>query len=103
MRQLIHAYLRGVLFPAGRAPAVHLALPPPALIKPRPLWTGKQLISSVVEHFADGRPPLTFSSGSKVGVLPQYCYDNSQFSALSVCTSSASWCSGSSNPSTLLV
>jgi hypothetical protein len=48
---------------------VHLGLPPPALIKPRPLWTGKQLISAVVEHFADGRPPLTFSSGSKVGVL----------------------------------
>lgn len=52
---------------AGRAPAIHLTLPPPAMLRPRQLWTGKQLISAVVEHFADGRPPLTFSSGSKVG------------------------------------
>ena len=50
----------------GRAPAIHLSLPPPAVLRPRQLWTGKQLISAVVEHFADGRPPLTFSSGSKV-------------------------------------
>ncbi|KAF8073189.1 rpa1 [Scenedesmus sp. PABB004] len=50
----------------GGTPAVQLVLPPPALLKPRQLWTGKQLLSSVICHFAGGRPPLTFSSSSKV-------------------------------------
>lgn len=50
----------------GSAPVVHLDLPRPALLKPRQLWTGKQLLSAVVNHFAAGRPPLTFSSSSKV-------------------------------------
>jgi DNA-directed RNA polymerase I subunit RPA1 len=47
---------------------VHLQLPPPAVLKPRQLWTGKQLLSSVVQHFAAGRPPISFSSSSKVGL-----------------------------------
>jgi len=55
--------------PSGATPAVRLSLPPPTLLRPRQLWTGKQLISAVVEHFADGRPPLTFSSGSKVRAM----------------------------------
>lgn len=41
-------------------------LPLPAVLKPRPLWTGKQLLSALVRHFARGRPPLTFNAGSKV-------------------------------------
>jgi len=45
---------------------VHLELPPPALLRPRRLWTGKQLLSAVLAHFTAGRPPLTMSSGSKV-------------------------------------
>ncbi|KAF6245033.1 hypothetical protein COO60DRAFT_1650460 [Scenedesmus sp. NREL 46B-D3] len=49
----------------GSTPAVHLQLPPPAVLKPRQLWTGKQMLSSVVQHFAGGRPPISFSSSSK--------------------------------------
>jgi DNA-directed RNA polymerase I subunit RPA1 len=52
----------------GSTPAVHLQLPPPAVLKPRQLWTGKQLLSSVVQHFAAGRPPISFSSSSKVSL-----------------------------------
>jgi hypothetical protein len=61
----------------GSAPVVHLELPRPALLKPRQLWTGKQLLSAVVSHFSAGRPPLTFSSSSKVelcGVAVIECF-----------------------------
>lgn len=45
---------------------MEIHIPPPAIHKPRQLWTGKQLLSSVVSHFSRGRPPITFSIGSKV-------------------------------------
>jgi hypothetical protein len=72
---------------AGRTPAVHLSLPPPALLKPRQLWTGKQLIGAVVQHFTGGRPALTFSSGGKVRVF--------------VVVSVALWCGSPSVPASL--
>lgn len=36
------------------------ALPPPAILKPRPLWTGKQVISLVI-------PEINFVKGGKDG------------------------------------
>jgi DNA-directed RNA polymerase I subunit RPA1 len=51
---------------AGEVEDVTLALPPPALIKPRPLWTGKQLLSALVRYFTRSQPPLNLTSGSKV-------------------------------------
>eukprot|EP00878_Enallax_costatus_P014414 GHUV01015074.1.p1 GENE.GHUV01015074.1~~GHUV01015074.1.p1 ORF type:complete len:939 (+),score=340.24 GHUV01015074.1:365-2818(+) len=50
----------------GGTPSIQIHIPPPAILKPRQLWTGKQLLSSVVAHFSRGRPPITFSTGSKV-------------------------------------
>eukprot|EP00798_Chlamydomonas_sp_ICE-L_P025175 gene25175-10810_t len=38
----------------------------PTVLKPRALWTGKQVVSTVVSYFTQGLPPLTFHSGSKV-------------------------------------
>ena len=50
----------------GGAEDFDLRLPTPAVLKPRALWTGKQLLSALVAHLARGAPPLTFSSGGKV-------------------------------------
>ncbi|KAI8463429.1 MAG: hypothetical protein J3K34DRAFT_526989 [Monoraphidium minutum] len=50
----------------GGPDALDLRLPIPAVLKPVPLWTGKQLLSSLVAVLARGRAPLTFTSGSKV-------------------------------------
>ncbi len=69
----------------------------PALLKPRQLWTGKQLLSAVVRHYSAGQPPLSFTAPSKVpsdywgrgndegefvfhkGELMAGCLDKSQF------------------------
>lgn len=41
------------------------ALPCPAILKPRRLWTGKQLISTVLFVVRDGRPGLSLIAGTK--------------------------------------
>eukprot|EP00899_Mesostigma_viride_P013846 jgi/Mesvir1/22462/Mv18493-RA.1 len=43
-----------------------LTTPPPAVLRPVPLWTGKQVLSAVLRHLARGRPPVSFSSTCKV-------------------------------------
>ena len=43
-----------------------IEIPPPALLKPKRLWTGKQVISAVMEHITRGRPPMTFSAPCKI-------------------------------------
>jgi DNA-directed RNA polymerase I subunit RPA1 len=50
----------------GGASDTPLSLPPPAILKPAPLWTGKQVMSALVAHVAGGRAPLTFTAGGKV-------------------------------------
>lgn len=82
---------------AGHTDAADVHIPPPAILKPRQLWTGKQLLSAVVSYFSRGKAPLTFSAGSKVpadywgkgngegefvfykGQLVAGCLDKSQF------------------------
>ncbi len=43
-----------------------LRLPPPAILKPRKMWTGKQILSMVFQHFADdfhhGTPPTVLEA-----------------------------------------
>eukprot|EP00898_Chlorokybus_atmophyticus_P009008 jgi/Chlat1/9108/Chrsp97S08381 len=39
---------------------------PPAILKPQPLWTGKQVLSSLILHLTRGRAPLSFKSACKV-------------------------------------
>ena len=41
-------------------------VPAPALLKPKALWTGKQVIAAVLSHITRGRPPLTFSAPCKI-------------------------------------
>ncbi|KAG2439375.1 hypothetical protein HXX76_004732 [Chlamydomonas incerta] len=38
----------------------------PCMIKPRQLWSGKQVVSTVISFFTRGLPPLSFSAGGKV-------------------------------------
>ena len=40
-------------------------MPPPTLIKPAKLWTGKQVITSVLDHMTRGRPPITHDAPTK--------------------------------------
>ena len=42
-----------------------LKMPPPALVKPQRLWTGKQLITALLDHVTGGRAPMTFSHSTK--------------------------------------
>ena len=39
---------------------------PPAIVRPKPLWTGKQLISTVLLNLVDGRPPLNLTCEGKL-------------------------------------
>jgi DNA-directed RNA polymerase I subunit RPA1 len=39
---------------------------PPAIIKPQPLWTGKQVVSTVLKNLTWGKPQLNMTSKSKV-------------------------------------
>ncbi|KXZ53087.1 hypothetical protein GPECTOR_8g79 [Gonium pectorale] len=43
-----------------------IELEPPCMLKPRRLWSGKQVVSTVVSFFTAGLPPLSFSCGGKV-------------------------------------
>ncbi|KAJ3123844.1 hypothetical protein HK098_001589, partial [Nowakowskiella sp. JEL0407] len=38
----------------------------PAILKPRPLWTGKQVISTILMNITDGKVPLNLKSKSKI-------------------------------------
>jgi hypothetical protein len=49
---------------AARVPRVRL--PMPAIVRPRELWTGKQLIRCLLEQCAPGQPPITLRSTSRV-------------------------------------
>ncbi|GIL46561.1 hypothetical protein Vafri_3552 [Volvox africanus] len=47
-----------------RSPSIELE--PPCMLKPRRLWSGKQVISTLVSFFTRGLPPLTCCAGGKV-------------------------------------
>ena len=53
---------------AGVSVDLDVVIPTPALIKPRQLWTGKQLLSSLVAYYTRGQPPLTLEASCKVPV-----------------------------------
>ncbi|KAH3766657.1 RNA polymerase I, largest subunit [Pelomyxa schiedti] len=40
--------------------------PPPAIYKPERLWTGKQIISVILEHITISKPPISLESNSKI-------------------------------------
>jgi DNA-directed RNA polymerase I subunit RPA1 len=41
-------------------------MPLPAILKPKPLWTGKQVMSCIFAHLAAGRPSLYLNSKSQI-------------------------------------
>ena len=43
-------------------------LEPPAIVKPRPMWTGKQVITAVLMHYTRDQLPFTMASDAKVPV-----------------------------------
>ncbi|XVF56091.1 hypothetical protein PTKIN_Ptkin06aG0089100 [Pterospermum kingtungense] len=45
----------------------------PAILKPKPLWTGKQVITAVLNHITRGHPPLTME---KTGIIPHDFFKN---------------------------
>lgn len=48
------------------AEKAHIETVPPAIIKPGPLWTGKQAITSVLKLLTKGLPPLNLDSKAKI-------------------------------------
>jgi DNA-directed RNA polymerase I subunit RPA1 len=49
--------------PSGDAKVLTI---PPAIIRPQPLWSGKQLVTTVLLNLAKGRPPINLTSGCKI-------------------------------------
>lgn len=45
-----------------------LELLPPAILKPKPLWTGKQVITTILNHLTKGHPPFTVEKKGKIPV-----------------------------------
>ncbi|KAK4281856.1 hypothetical protein QN277_013303 [Acacia crassicarpa] len=43
-----------------------ISLPPPAIWKPEPLWTGKQVISALLYYTARGHAPFTVEKSAKI-------------------------------------
>jgi DNA-directed RNA polymerase I subunit RPA1 len=41
-------------------------LEPPAILKPQPLWTGKQVFTAVLMHYTRDQLPFTMAADSKV-------------------------------------
>uniref|UniRef100_A0A0E0HTF3 DNA-directed RNA polymerase subunit n=1 Tax=Oryza nivara TaxID=4536 RepID=A0A0E0HTF3_ORYNI len=39
---------------------------PPAIWKPKPLWTGKQVITTILNHVTKGRPPFTVEKKGRI-------------------------------------
>ena len=50
----------------GATAGKSMAMPPPAVLKPTPLWTGKQVLTAILEHITHGRAPMTVAHGTKV-------------------------------------
>jgi DNA-directed RNA polymerase I subunit RPA1 len=95
-QQLLYGALRPEEDPLGSGRIITL---PPAIIKPVPLWTGKQVISTILKNLTFGHPPFYLKSKARVpgrfwgsaseestvivhhGELVQGVLDKSQFGA----------------------
>ncbi|XP_031391419.1 DNA-directed RNA polymerase I subunit 1 [Punica granatum] len=44
----------------------NLHYPMPAILKPEPLWTGKQVITAVMDHLTRGHPPFSVEKQGKI-------------------------------------
>ncbi|CAD6271366.1 unnamed protein product [Miscanthus lutarioriparius] len=61
---------RGSRHPGKKVSAIEdygtLELVHPAIWKPKPLWTGKQVITTILNHLTKGRPPFTVEQKGKI-------------------------------------
>jgi len=55
-QQLVYVSLSGLPGTEIVMPSDHISLPTPAILRPRPLWTGKQVVTALLAHLC--RPPL---------------------------------------------
>jgi len=55
-QQLVYVSLAGLPGTEIITPADHISLPTPAILRPRSLWTGKQVVTALLAHLC--RPPL---------------------------------------------
>ncbi|KAI7865933.1 hypothetical protein BDF14DRAFT_1819412 [Spinellus fusiger] len=62
-QQLLYGSLRPEQDNTGNGTIMTL---PPAIFKPVPLWTGKQVISTILLNLTVGKPPLNMTSKAKV-------------------------------------
>ncbi|KAM7264624.1 hypothetical protein ACFE04_002307 [Oxalis oulophora] len=55
-------------------------IPRPAILKPKPLWTGKQIISTMLNHITRDQPPFTVEKGGKLpnNFFTGRCDDNNK-------------------------
>ena len=44
----------------------NLVVPPPTLLKPQPMWTGKQVITAILNNLIKGEQKLFLDSTSKI-------------------------------------
>ncbi|KAI9189931.1 hypothetical protein H9P43_001364 [Blastocladiella emersonii ATCC 22665] len=65
-REDYHQLIMGSL-PAETMRKGKVLLLPPALRKPKPLWTGKQVLSTLLLNLTRGQPPLNLTSKARVG------------------------------------
>ena len=64
--QLLHAATTGMPGLEVCAPSERVAVPAPAVLKPRERWTGKQIFSALLAHATRGRPPMSYDGKSKM-------------------------------------
>ncbi|KAK8809591.1 hypothetical protein WA158_000534 [Blastocystis sp. Blastoise] len=63
-QQLLYVAIAGI--DKGRTTAF-VKIVPPCIYKPQPLWTGKQVITSILNHLIGSLPPINYTGKAKVG------------------------------------
>jgi DNA-directed RNA polymerase I subunit RPA1 len=63
---LLYSATERVMSGPHQSGATRFVLPTPAIVKPRPLWTGKQLLSAVLDTMRGNRPGLSLAGRSRV-------------------------------------
>jgi DNA-directed RNA polymerase I subunit RPA1 len=60
-------------------PVHRLRIPQPCIVRPRALWSGKQLVRAMLDLCAPGRPPMSMESSSRVKKEAWYNYASDTF------------------------
>lgn len=64
--QLLYVASERLTTTTGSSPSLRYEIPEPAILKPTPLWTGKQLITALLSVVRRGRPGIHLASKSRV-------------------------------------